>query len=145
MSQPIDLSQFPELPPEVKAFADMQFELSVERAARQHEQAVVAQKDVFITDLKELIEKLEDLETAIAETQARIAAVEEKMAASTPSPDKAASPSKERKARALPASLPCVEREIEPLSIAFPCGCGDMVRIGEDRRNGSITFRPAIR
>ncbi|KAB2772691.1 hypothetical protein F9L00_25080, partial [Brucella anthropi] len=42
----IDLSQFPELPPEVvKAFADMQFELSVERAARQHEQAVVAEKD----------------------------------------------------------------------------------------------------
>ncbi|KAB2727402.1 IS66 family transposase [Brucella anthropi] len=162
MSQSIDLSQFPELPPEVvKAFADMQFELSVERAARQHEQAVVAEKDVFITDLKELIEKLEgqvqeyrrtkfgpksekldpaqmelaleDLETAIAETQARIAAVEEKMASSTLSPDKVASPRKERKARALPASLPRVERVIEPLSIACPCGCGDMVRIGEDK------------
>ena len=162
MSQSIDLSQFPELPPEVvKAFADMQFELSVERAARQHEQAVVAEKNVFITDLKELIEKLEgqvqeyrrtkfgpksekldpaqmelaleDLETAIAETQARIAAVEEKMASSTLSPDKVASPRKERKARALPASLSRVERVIEPLSIACPCGCGDMVRIGEDK------------
>ena len=162
MLQPIDLSQFPELPPEVvKAFADMQFELSVERAARQHEQAVVAEKDVFITDLKELIEKLEgqvqeyrrtkfgpksekldpaqmelaleDLETAIAETQARIAAVEEKMASSTLSPCKAASPRKERKARVLPANLPRVERVIEPLSIACPCGCGDMVRIGEDK------------
>ncbi len=98
---------FPDLPPEVvKAFAAMQFELSVERAARQHEQAVVAEKDAFIAELKELIERLEgqvhdyrrtkfgpksekldpaqmelaleDLETAIAETQARIAAVEKR-------------------------------------------------------------------
>lgn len=60
MSQPIDLSQLPDLPPEVlKAFAAVQFELSVERAARQHEQAVVAEKDAFITELKQLIEKLE--------------------------------------------------------------------------------------
>ena len=60
MSQPFDLSQFPDLPPEVvKAFEAAQFELSVERAARQHEQAVVAEKDAFITELKALIEKLE--------------------------------------------------------------------------------------
>jgi transposase len=30
-------------------------------------------------------------------------------------------------------SLPRVERVVEPDSIACPCGCGDMVRIGEDR------------
>ncbi len=60
MPPPFDLSQFPDLPPEVaKAFAAMQFELSVERAARQHEQAVVAEKDAFITALQALIEKLE--------------------------------------------------------------------------------------
>jgi transposase len=161
MSQPIDLSQFPDLPPEVlKAFAAVQFELSVERAARQHEQAVVAEKDAFITELKELIEKLEgqvldyrrtkfgpksekldptqmelaleDLETAIAETQAKIAFVEEKIAASATDPEKSA-PRKERKARALPEHLPRVERVIEPDSIACPCGCGDMVKIGEDK------------
>lgn len=104
MSQPFDLSQFSDLPPEVvTAFAAQQaaletarFEAAVERAARQHEQAVGAEKDAFITDLKALIEKLEgqvqdyrrtkfgpksekldpaqlelaleDLETAIAET-----------------------------------------------------------------------------
>ncbi len=35
MSQPFDLSQFPDLPPEVvKAISALQFELSVERAAR---------------------------------------------------------------------------------------------------------------
>jgi transposase len=161
MSQPLDLSQFPDLPPEVvKAFAAVQFELSVERAARQHEQAVVAQKETFITELKALIEKLEgqvqeyrrtkfgpksekldpaqlelaleDLETAIAETQAQIAAVEDRIAASEPDPEKR-KPRTPRKARALPESLPRVERVVEPDSILCPCGCGDMVRIGEDR------------
>jgi transposase len=161
MSQPLDLSQFPDLPPEVvKAFAAVQFELSVERAARQHEQAVVAEKEAFITELKALIEKLEgqvrdyrrtkfgpksekldpaqlelaleDLETAIAETQAQIAAVEDRIAASEPDPEKR-KPRAPRKARALPEALPRVERMVEPDSIACPCGCGDMVRIGEDR------------
>ena len=170
MSQPFDLSQFPDLPPEVvKAFAVVQFELSVERAARQHEQSVVAEKDAFITELQALIEKLEgqvqdyrrtkfgpksekldpaqlelaleDLETAIAETQAQITAVEDKIAASATDPERAA-PRKERKARALPESLPRVERVIEPDSIACPCGCGDMVRIGEDRTE-RLDFIPA--
>ncbi|MDZ4137696.1 MAG: IS66 family transposase [Erythrobacter sp.] len=177
MSQSFDLSQFPSLPPEVvKAFAAQsaalaaaQFEASVERAARQHEQAVVAEKDAFITELKALIEKLEgqvqdyrrakfgpksekldptqlelaleDLETAIAETQAQIAAVEEKIAASATDPEKVA-PRAPRKARALPESLPRVERVIEPDSIVCPCGCGDMVRIGEDRTE-RLDFIPA--
>lgn len=168
MSQPFDLSQFPDLPPEVmKVFAAQsaaleaaRFEASVERAARQHEQAVGAEKDTFITELKALIEKLEgqvgqyrhakfgpksekldpaqlelaleDLETAIAETQEQIAAVEEKIAASKTDPEKKA-PRKKRKARALPEHLPRVERVIEPDSISCPCGCGDMVKIGEDR------------
>lgn len=168
MSQPFDLSQFPDLPPEVvMAFAAQQaaletarFEAAVERATRQHEQAVVAEKDAFITDLKALIEKLEgqvqdyrrtkfgpksekldpaqlelaleDLETAITETQTQIAAVEEKIAASEPDPEKR-KPRAPRKTRALPEHLPRVERLVEPDSIVCPCGCGDMVRIGEDR------------
>ena len=161
MSQPFDLSQFPDLPPEVMtAFAAVQFELSVERATRQHEQAVVAEKEAFITELKALIEKLkgqvqdyrrtkfgpksekldpaqlelalEDLETAIAETQAQIAAVEDRVAASEPDPEKR-KPRAPRKARALPEGLTRVERVIEPDSIICPCGCGTMVRIGEDR------------
>jgi len=60
MSQPLDLSQFPDLPPEVvRAFEAARFELSVERAARLHEQAVVAEKEAFIAELQELIAKLE--------------------------------------------------------------------------------------
>ena len=58
MSRPFDLNLFPDLPPEVvTAFAAQQaaleaarFEASVERAARQHEQAVVAEKEAFITE-----------------------------------------------------------------------------------------------
>ena len=168
MSDALDLSQFPDLPAEVvqaflaqqKALAHAQFEASVERAARQHEQAVVAEKVAFILELEALIEKLEgqvqdyrrtkfgpksekldlaqlelaleDLETAISETQAQIAAVEEKIAASATNPEKKG-PRKKRKARALPDSLPRVERVIEPESIVCACGCGDMVKIGEDR------------
>ena len=168
MSQSFDLSRFPNLPPEVvQAFAAQQaaleaaqFEVVVERAARQHEQAVVAEKEAFITELKALIERLEgqvqdyrrtkfgpksekldpaqlelaleDLETAIAETQARIAAVEDRIATSEPDPEKR-KPRAPRKARALPEGLPRSLRMIEPDSIACPCGCGDMVRIGEDR------------
>lgn len=166
MSHPLDLSRFADLPPDVvKAFAAQkaaleaaQFEARVERAARQHEQAVDAQKDAFIAEA--LIEKLEgqvqkyrrtkfgpksekldpahlelaleDLETAIAETQAWIAAVEDRIAASEPDPEKR-KPRAPRMARALPESLPRVERVVEPESIVCPCGCGDMVRIGEDR------------
>ncbi|EGJ19324.1 putative protein in ISRm14 (plasmid) [Cereibacter sphaeroides WS8N] len=143
----------------MKAFEAAKFELSVERAARLHEQAVVAEKDAFIADLKELIGKLEgqiaqyrqakfgpksekldpaklelaleDLETAKAETEARIAAVEERIAASAL--DAEETPRAPRRARALPDHLPRVERVIEPESIACPCGCGDMARIGEDR------------
>jgi transposase len=168
MSQPLDLSQFPDLPPEVvEAFAAQaaaleaaQFEARVERAARQHEQAVAAEKEAFIAELKDLIAKLEgqvqdyrrtkfgpkseklapaqlelaleDQETAIAETQAQIAALEDRMAASERDPEKRKSRAP-RKARALPDSLPRVERVLEPDSILCPCGCGDMVRIGEDR------------
>ena len=177
MSQPFDLSQFPDLPAEVvQAFAAQQaaletarFEASVERAARQHEQAASAEKDAFISELKALIEKLEgqvhdyrrtkfgpksekldpaqlelaleDIETAIAETQAQITAVEEKIAASAAGPAQPAL-RKPRKARALPADLPRVERIVEPDSIQCPCGCGDMVRIGEDRAE-RLDYLPA--
>lgn len=120
----------------------------------------MAEKEAFITELKALIEKLEgqvqdyrrtkfgpkseklgpaqlelaleDLETAIAETQAQIADLEDRMAASEPDPEKR-NPRAPRKARTLPESLPRVERVVEPDSIVCPCGCGDMVRIGEDR------------
>ncbi len=92
-------------------------------------------------------------ETAIAETQAQIAAVEEKIAASATDPENSA-PRKERKARALPETLPRLEQVIEPESIVWSSlerhwserqwrrGCGDMARIGEDRTE-RLDFIPA--
>jgi len=145
------------------------FEAAVERAARLHEQAVGGEKDAFITELTALVEKLEgqvgqyrhakfgpksekldpaqlelaleDLETAIAETQAQIAAVEDKIVASSADHGKAA-PRAPRKARTLPEHLPRIERVIEPDSIVCRCGCGDMVRIGEDRAD-RLDYIPA--
>ena len=130
--------------------------------ARQHEQAVGAEKDAFITDLKAVIKKLEgqirqyrhakfgpksekldpaqhqlaldEIETAIAETQAQIAASE-------PDPEKR-KPRAPRKAWALPEHLPRVERLVKPHSIACQCGCGDMVWIGEDKTEG-LDYTPA--
>ena len=159
--QPFDLGRFPDLPPEgLTAFATPQaaleaarFEASVERAARQHEQALVAELKELVTTLAGQVQQyrrakfgpesetldpaqlelaLEDLETAIAETEAGIAAIEEKIADSASDPDRKA-PRQERQARARPESLPRLERGIEPKSIACPGGGGAMVRIGEDR------------
>jgi transposase len=161
MSEPFDIRRFPGLPPEVvKAFEAAQFELAVERAARQHEQAIGAEKDTLITELKALIEKLEgqvadyrrtkfgrkseklspdqlelaleDQETAIAETQQQIDAVQDKID-QLDKDTKDKKPRKPRKPRSLPPNLPRIERVIMPDSIACPCGCGDMVQIGEDR------------
>jgi transposase len=160
MSQPFDVSQFPDLPSEVvKAFEAQRialeasrFEASVERAARLQEQAAVAELTELVEKLQGRIAQykrakfgpksekldpaqlqlaLEDLETAMAETEEQIAAVEAKIEAQA-DPDKK-SPREPRKSRALPKNLPRIERVIEPETIACPCGCGDMVRIGEDR------------
>lgn len=150
-------------PEVIKAFEVQQaalekarFEADVERAARQHHQADAEEKGALVITLTALVEKLEtqvadykrtkfgpksekltpdqlelaleDQEMAIAETQAEIenvqAALEKK------SQNKSKAP---RKPRTLPEGLPRVERVIEPDTIACPCGCGDMVKIGEDR------------
>ena len=68
----------------------------------------------------------EDIEIAIAEVRE---SVERRPGAS----GEANAKRPQRGSRALPKDLPRVERLIEPASIACPCGCGDMVKIGEDR------------
>ena len=127
------ISAFPALPPEVvNAFETQQAGLSAERAARLHEQAVVAGKATLICGLTDLVEKPrdqpgqysrarfapksgtpdpaqlqlapEDLETAMAETGERIAAVKERIDGQG-NPDRKA-PRKPRRSRALPENLP---------------------------------------
>ena len=158
---------------------------SAQRGPR--EQAVVAEKDVFITELKALIAKLEgqvrdyrhtkfgpksekldpaqlelaleDLETAIVETQAQIAAVEDRIVAGEADPEKR-KPRAPRKARALPDSLPRVERvgraRQHHLSLWLwrhgpdrrgggGSGNGPGDRFPDDRPNGWITSRRVIR
>jgi len=68
----------------------------------------------------------EDIEIAIAEVQESIAQ------RSRASHEANVEPA-QRRSRALPKELPRVEQVIEPASIACPCGCGSMVKIGEDR------------
>ena len=173
MSEPFDIRQFPALPPEVvKAFEAQQFELVVERAARQHHQAEAEEKGALVVTLTALVEKLEtqvadyrrtkfgpksekltpdqlelaleDQETAIAETQAEIENVQAKLAKKSKNESNA--PRKPRKPRTLPEGLPRVERVIEPDNIVCPCGCGDMVKIGEDRseRLDVIPVNPSV-
>ena len=69
----------------------------------------------------------EDLEGACAE-------VEAEAAADDPSPPRAPrKPRPERNLGHLPEHLERIEQVIEPESTLCPCGCGEMVRIGEDR------------
>ena len=67
-------------------------------------------------------------------------ALEGAVAELEPAPPASATPGSRRKRRApernlghLPEHLPRVEQVIEPRSTHCPCGCGEMVRIGEDR------------
>ena len=69
---------------------------------------------------------LEELEGALAET-------EEETSASTTRPPRTKRRAAERNIGRLPAHLPRIEQVIEPESILCPCGCGEMVHIGEDR------------
>ena len=141
------------LPPNLRAAFEAQAAaLAAERAARLHLEAEMADQKAYAARLETLLREmrrarfgprsekldpdqlalaLEELETAIAEAKTghekRATAVAADQAA------KAAAPERPKPHRALPADLPRIERVIEPASIACPCGCGDMVRIGEDR------------
>ena len=136
------------LPPAYQAvFAAQQAALSAERVARARLEAEVG----ALTEQKQRLEHLvrefrqalygkrsekldadarqlafEDLEAALAE-------VEEAKARSTvtPSPPMAR-PAAKRNLGRLPKELPRLERVIEPASLACPCGCGAMIKIGED-------------
>ena len=67
----------------------------------------------------------EDLEVAVAEVHTR----KEQASPSTVTPRR----TRQRNLGHLPASLPRIERVIEPASLDCPCGCGRMHQIGEDR------------
>ena len=69
----------------------------------------------------------ETLESALAEAEAPPAP------ANTASVPRAKRPDAQRNIGHLPEHLPRIEQVLEPQSTRCPCGCGEMVRIGEDR------------
>ena len=72
----------------------------------------------------QLLLAFEELEGALAEAEAP---------AGTASAPRAKRPAAERNLGHLPAHLPRTYELVEPESIECPCGCGEMVKIGEDR------------
>ena len=75
----------------------------------------------------------DQLQLALEELEGALCESEEGTVAGTTRPAHAKRPAAERTIGRLPAHLPRIEQVIEPESIACPCGCGEMVRIGEDR------------
>ncbi len=149
---PARLSRLPEdlraiFEAQAKALAEKSFQLDIERETRLHLEAENAGLKEANSRLEHLVrefrrarfgprsEKLdpdqqqlafEDIEIAIAE-------VRESVARQTGASRETNAERPQRRSRALPKELPRIERVIEPASIVCPCGCGSMVRIGEDR------------
>jgi transposase len=160
MTPSFDPARLAELPADLRAELRAMFEaqramLEAERIRADHELAARLHIESELAASKETVERLqlfvkeyerarfgkrsekldpdqlqlvlEDIEIAIAEVEER----EDDRARRSGRPvtrERAG-----RAARAFPAHLPRVERVIEPESLACPCGCGLMVRIGEDR------------
>lgn len=155
MSQPFDPALPAQLPAPLRMAVEAQMQaLAIEQAARQHLAAENADLRASNAELKAMNARLEqlarelhrarfgprseklhpdqlelafeDLEVAIAEAtethNAAVAARTGQRLARTP-----------RGPRSLPKDLPREERLILPASLVCPCGCGEMVRIGEDR------------
>ena len=116
-------------------------------------EALNARLEHFVKELNQVIygarsEKLtederqlafEDIEVAQSEAEEQSDVIE------MTTPRKKRKPT-QRNIGYLPDHLERIEQVIEPDSIACPCGCGDMVRIGEDRaeRLEIIPARPKV-
>jgi transposase len=156
MTQSFDFGRLAELPADLRALFEAQRALleaeriraDNELAARLHIESELAASKELVERLQLLVKEyerarfgkrsekfdpdqlqlvLEDIEIAIAEAQEH----EEDRARRSGHP--ATGQRSGRAARAFPAHLPHVLEVIEPASLTCPCGCGQMVRIGEER------------
>jgi transposase len=156
MTQSFDFGRLAELPADLRALFEAQRSLleaeriraDNELAARLHVESELAASKELVERLQLLVKEyerarfgkrsekfdpdqlqlvLEDIEIAIAEAQEREA--DRARRSGRPATGQRTG----RAARAFPAHLPRVVEVIEPASLACPCGCGQMVRIGEDR------------
>ena len=136
--EPIDLTR---LPPDIRAAFE------AERAARLAAERVAADYKEVVTRLEHLVkelhqalygkksEKLSDDERQLCFEDLEVAAAEaeEQQARLTQDAPRKKTPKSKRNLGNLPEDLPRIETIIEPSSTVCPCGCGEMVRIGEDR------------
>jgi len=97
--------------------------LRLEYLVKELRQALYGKKSERF-DPEQLDLLLEDLETALAKTEAEADARGGRRAPRAPA---------QRNIGHLPDHLERIERVIEPQSLHCPCGCGEMARIGEDR------------
>ena len=75
----------------------------------------------------------DQFQLAFEELEGALAEAEEEAPASTTRAPRPKRPAAQRNIGHLPAHLPRIWQTIEPESTLCPCGCGEMVRIGEDR------------
>ncbi len=132
-SQPLDLNA---LPPAVReAFLAMQAKVAGLEAHTERQDYLIAElrhalygkrSEQLDPDERQLA--FEDLETAVAEAEAARDALTVRNADGTQR-----RPAAKRNLGHLPDHLPRIEQVIEPAQKACPCGCTDMVKIGEDR------------
>ncbi len=155
MSQPLDSGLLNDLAAELRAVIETQFlALAAERAARRHLEAENADLRASNAELKALNARLEhlarefqrarfgprseklsedQLALALEDIEVAVAAAQEEQDRKVEARTGAKPARAPRLPRSLPKQLPREERVLEPSDLRCPCGCGDMVRIGEDR------------
>ena len=119
-----------------------------ERAARLHVESELAASKESVERLELLVKEYErarfgkrsekfdpdQLQLVLEEIEIAIAEVQERQDDRARRAGKAPSSRRcSRAARAFPAHLPRIEQIVEPDNLDCPCGCGKMLRIGEDR------------
>ena len=151
MSSALDPDLLAQLPPALREAVEAQLEtaLTAEAALRQHLEAENADLRARNDRLEHLVGELQrarfgprseklppdQLELAFEDIEVAIAAATEAHDAATEARTGARPARPPRGPRSLPKDLPRDERVIEPEDLACPCGCGQMVRIGEDQPN----------
>ena len=140
--QPLDLDA---LPPTVReAFLAIQAEVAGLRAQTERQDYLIAElrhalygkrSEQLDPDERQLA--FEDLETAVAEAETDVDALNARNADGT-----TRRPAAKRNLGHLPDHLPRIEQVIEPARRVCPCGCTDMVKIGEGEPLRRHWFKP---
>jgi transposase len=148
MSSALDPNLLARLPSDLRIAieAQMQKALTAEAELRQHLEAENADLRAHNDRLAHLVRELQrarfgprseklhpdQMELAFEDIEVAIAAATEEHDAAAEARTGKRPPRQPRGPRSLPKDLPRQERVIAPEDLTCPCGCGQMVRIGED-------------